>query len=115
MSFGGIPLDEKIASLEFNRGGDSSLHAARIDADQLRFRQRNGFARSSIVKLFGAIQPGGAVQNLATIPEILWELSLGLYLTIKGFRPSPITPMDPVVMIPERMSAERSASGHASP
>jgi hypothetical protein len=23
-------------------------------------------------------------------PEFLWELSLGIYLTVKGFRPSPI-------------------------
>jgi len=31
------------------------------------------------------------MQGLATIPEALWELSLGLYCTIKGFRPgSPI-------------------------
>jgi hypothetical protein len=25
-----------------------------------------------------------------TIPEILWEASLGIYLTFKGFKPSPI-------------------------
>jgi hypothetical protein len=28
-------------------------------------------------------------QNVATIPEILWELSLGVYLMVKGFKPSP--------------------------
>ena len=27
---------------------------------------------------------------IATIPEFLWELSLGIYLIVKGFRPSPI-------------------------
>lgn len=28
---------------------------------------------------------------IATLPIFLWELSLGLYLTFRGFRPSPIT------------------------
>jgi hypothetical protein len=28
------------------------------------------------------------VQGIATIPEFLWELFLGLYCTFKGFRPS---------------------------
>jgi hypothetical protein len=27
---------------------------------------------------------------LATIPEFIWELGLGIYLTVKRFRPSPI-------------------------
>jgi hypothetical protein len=30
------------------------------------------------------------VQGIATIPEFLWELSLGIYLTFKGFKPSPV-------------------------
>src|ERR671932_212519 len=29
-----------------------------------------------------------SLQGLATIPEFLWELFLGLYCTLKGFRPS---------------------------
>jgi hypothetical protein len=29
-----------------------------------------------------------SLQGLATIPEFLWELFLGLYCTFKGFRPS---------------------------
>jgi hypothetical protein len=36
--------------------------------------------------LFGAFEPGGTVQSVATAPEFLWELSLGVYLTVKGFR-----------------------------
>lgn len=39
--------------------------------------------------LFGLIEPGGTVQSLLTVPEFLWELSLGIYLTVKGFRRSP--------------------------
>jgi hypothetical protein len=27
-------------------------------------------------------------QGIATIPEFIWELSLGIYLTVKGFKPS---------------------------
>ena len=44
--------------------------------------------------LFGVLEPGGAAQAIATIPEFFWELSLGIYLTVKGFRPSPILPPD---------------------
>src|SRR5829696_913978 len=39
--------------------------------------------------LFGVADQGGTLQGLATIPEFIWELSLGLYPLIKGFRPSP--------------------------
>lgn len=37
--------------------------------------------------LFDVIEPGGTVQSVATVPEFLWELSLGVYLTVKGFAP----------------------------
>jgi hypothetical protein len=45
---------------------------------------------SGIAVLFGVFEQGGAGQGIATIPEFLWELSLGIYLTVKGFKPSPI-------------------------
>jgi hypothetical protein len=32
------------------------------------------------------IEPGGAVQNLSAAPEFFWELGLGIYLIVKGFR-----------------------------
>ena len=36
-----------------------------------------------------------SVQSIATIPEFLWELSLGVYCAWKGFRPeSPILRAD---------------------
>jgi hypothetical protein len=41
---------------------------------------------SGIGVLFGWWDMGGTVQSLATIPEFLWELSLGVYATVKGFR-----------------------------
>jgi hypothetical protein len=45
---------------------------------------------SGIAVLFDVFEQGGTGQGIATIPEFLWELSLGLYLTVKGFKPSPI-------------------------
>ena len=38
--------------------------------------------------LLGLAQPAGTAQALATIPEFFWELGLGLWLLIRGFRPS---------------------------
>ena len=47
-------------------------------------------AASGIAVLFGAIPQGSPVQSIMTIPEIVWEAFLGLWLTFKGFSPSPI-------------------------
>ncbi len=41
--------------------------------------------------MFGVIEAGSAPQLLATIPEFFWELGLGVYLIVKGFKPSPVT------------------------
>jgi uncharacterized protein DUF4386 len=46
---------------------------------------------SGTAVLFSGNDPSSALrslQGLATIPEFLWELFLGLYCTFKGFRPS---------------------------
>jgi len=43
---------------------------------------------SGLGVLFGAFDAGSAPQGIATIPEIAWEASLGIYLTVKGFRAS---------------------------
>ena len=40
--------------------------------------------------LFDLYDAGGPVQGIATIPEIIWELSLGIYPLVWGFRSSPI-------------------------
>ena len=29
-------------------------------------------------------------QVIAVVPEFVWELALGIYLTVKGFKPAPI-------------------------
>ena len=38
------------------------------------------------IVLFGGGHPSGSLQGLATIPEAVWELFLGIYCTIWGFR-----------------------------
>jgi uncharacterized protein DUF4386 len=45
---------------------------------------------SGVAVMFGVFDQGGTAQGIATIPEFIWELGLGIYLTVKGFRPSPI-------------------------
>jgi uncharacterized protein DUF4386 len=45
---------------------------------------------SGIAVMFGVFDQGGVGQGIATIPEFIWELGLGIWLTVKGFRPSPI-------------------------
>jgi Domain of unknown function (DUF4386) len=43
---------------------------------------------SGTLVMFGVDHPSGTLQGIATIPEFLWELFLGIYCTVKGFRPS---------------------------
>ena len=43
---------------------------------------------SGTAVMFGVDHPSGSLQGIATIPEFLWELFLGLYCTFRGFRPS---------------------------
>jgi hypothetical protein len=43
-----------------------------------------------ILVVFDIFDAGAGVQGILTIPEIIWELSLGIYPLIWGFRSSPI-------------------------
>jgi hypothetical protein len=45
---------------------------------------------SGIAVVLDVIDKGSVAQGIATVPEFFWELSLGIYLTVKGFKPSPI-------------------------
>ena len=47
-------------------------------------------ALSGIAVMFDVIKRGSALQGIATIPEALWELSFGIYLIVKGFKPTPM-------------------------
>jgi hypothetical protein len=55
--------------------------------------------------LLGVIEPDSALKNLTAAPEFVWELSLGIYLTVKGFKASGI----------ERLRADRRAVPAAHP
>lgn len=46
---------------------------------------------ATIATLFGLIEQTSPLAALAALPVALWELSLGIYLVAKGFKPSPIT------------------------
>ena len=46
---------------------------------------------ASVAVLFGVIEPISPFTALATLPIAAWELSLGIWLTVKGFKPCPIT------------------------
>ena len=63
---------------------------------------------SGIAIMFDVTERGSSLQAIATIPEFFWELSLGIYCIVKGFRSSaPILAMDGTVRVPESPSAER--------
>jgi hypothetical protein len=51
-------------------------------------------AVAAIAIMFDVIDRGSALQGIATIPEFIWELSFGIYLIVKGFRPVPIPVRD---------------------
>jgi Domain of unknown function (DUF4386) len=61
---------------------------------------------TGVLVMFNAIERGGAVQSIATLPEGLWELSLSIYCIVKGFRlSSPILQTEVVTTLPESDSA----------
>ena len=45
---------------------------------------------SGLGVVLDVIPRGGTAQAIATIPEFFWELSLGIYPIVKGFKASPI-------------------------
>jgi hypothetical protein len=50
---------------------------------------------AAVAILFGVIQAGSLWQVIATLPEALWELSLGIWLIVRGFNPSAIARLQP--------------------
>lgn len=44
--------------------------------------------------VLGYIEAGSPMQMLATIPEFFWELSLGLWLLVRGFNPKALSELD---------------------
>ncbi len=46
---------------------------------------------ADLATLFGGIGQHSTWALLGALPVAVWELSLGVWLVVKGFRPSPIT------------------------
>ena len=46
---------------------------------------------SDFAVLFGLVERMSALPGIAALPVALFEFSLGVYLTVKGFKPSPVT------------------------
>ena len=47
---------------------------------------------AAVATLFGLVEQNSPAPALAALPVAVWELSLGIYLVVKGFRPSPPVP-----------------------
>ena len=60
---------------------------------------------AALLELFGAVDQVSGAGGVLAFPEALWELSLGGYLIVKGFRP------DAIVFTPGRR--DTSAEGRA--
>jgi hypothetical protein len=62
---------------------------------------------TGIAVIYNAIERGGAVQAIASLPEAVWELSLSIYCIVKGFRLSSPILRTETVALPESDSALR--------
>lgn len=63
---------------------------------------------AGVLVIFDVIEASGPIQGLMTIPEAIWELSLGIYLVAKGFRrDAPVLAADAAVRVPDSPSAMR--------
>ena len=63
---------------------------------------------SDVAVLFGLYDHTAPIALLAALPVAVWEFSLGVYLTVKGFKPSSplLTPPETRVRIPSPRSTE---------
>jgi hypothetical protein len=61
-----------------------------------------------VLTMFGVVDRVGTVTLLAALPIAAWELSLGIYLVVKGFKPAPILttglpPVPPILPMREAL------------
>jgi Domain of unknown function (DUF4386) len=63
---------------------------------------------TGVLVMYNAIERGGAIQSLATLPEALWELSLSVYCIVKGFRLSSPILRETVTTLPGSDDALRA-------
>jgi hypothetical protein len=75
---------------------------------------------SGAAVLLGLIEAGSVWQGIATIPEFFWELSIGIWLTIRGFNPSAVASLstdpdeDGVMTGVDRHAAVVPSNGHVA-
>ena len=50
---------------------------------------------ADVLIFFGVLDRGAAITAIAVAPVAVWEFSLGVYLTVKGFRPSAVAALPP--------------------
>jgi Domain of unknown function (DUF4386) len=67
-------------------------------------------ATSGVAVLLGITPQGSALQGILTIPEIIWELFLGLWLTFKGFKAVANTSLRPLAGADRRPLAPEAAA-----
>ena len=46
---------------------------------------------ANFATLFGHNEQASGITMLATLPIAAWELSVGTWMLVKGFKPSPVT------------------------
>jgi hypothetical protein len=51
---------------------------------------------SDIAVFFGVYDHDAPIALFAALPVAVWEFSLGVYLTVKGFRPAAVAALPPV-------------------
>ncbi len=69
--------------------GSASATRDRLTGAERRSARIAGifFVITAILVLFGAYDQVSGPSGILTFPEAVWELSLGIYLIVKGFRP----------------------------
>ena len=63
---------------------------------------------ATVATLFGVVEQYSVVPALAALPIFAWELSLGLWLTFKGFKPAAVA-----ALAADSTDVNRSASAAA--
>jgi hypothetical protein len=82
---GGLPMTISLPAVTRS----SPEAAAGATGSSLARIHRSGLA--SRYRCRRALRPSGTSVRAAVLPIALFEFSLGVYLTVKGFKPSPIT------------------------
>jgi hypothetical protein len=70
--------------------------------------------------LFGVFEPMSALGSIMVVPEFIWELSLGIWLIVRGFNPSAVASLttdpdeDGVLTGADRPAAVVPSNGHVT-